>query len=549
MSADHPYGLAHDDRIRAELDRLGIHNAGQVFWNRPTAALYEEAVRRREGLMAHSGPLVVRTGRHTGRAAEDKYIVSDALTVDHVDWGRAQKPFEPARFEALARRLFRHFEGRDVFVQDCFVGADPDFRFPVRVITEQAWHSLFARNMFLRQRDPKPGDLRPAFTVVQAPGFDAEPKSDGTRSNVFVMIDFGRGLVLIGGTGYAGEIKKAIFTLMNFLLPERQVLPMHCSANLEPTVDEKAEPEAVPSALFFGLSGTGKTTLSADAGRRLIGDDEHGWSERGIFNFEGGCYAKVIRLSPEAEPEIYATTRRFGTILENVVIDAHTRRVDLEDDTVTENTRASYPIHAIPGVVAAGRGGQPRYVFFLTADAFGVLPPIARLSPAEAVYHFLSGYTAKVAGTELGIKEPKATFSTCFGAPFMPRHPEVYARLLGRKLDQTGAQAWLINTGWTGGPYGTGTRIRIAHSRAMVRAVLAAELERVETEPDPFFGLAVPRAVPGVPAELLRPHKTWADPAAYAAQARQLAAMFHDHFARFAARVGPEVRAAGPRRC
>jgi phosphoenolpyruvate carboxykinase (ATP) len=529
----------HDDRILAALTALGIKNMATIAWNMPAPALYEEAVRRREGLTAYRGPLVCRTGDHTGRAAGDKYFVRDAITEDKVTWSKGNQPFGAAEFDKLFNRVCAHLQGRDLFVQDAFAGADRETRLPIRVITEHAWHSLFARNMFLRpQGESERANHAPQFTVLHAPQFRATPEIDGTRSQVFVIINFARKIVLIGGTAYAGEIKKSIFTVMNFLLPERGILPMHCSANVGAGGDV---------ALFFGLSGTGKTTLSADPERRLIGDDEHGWSDRGVFNIEGGCYAKVIRLSPEAEPEIYATTRMFGTILENVAIDSVTRRIDLDDDRLTENTRASYPLRAIPNIVEDGVAGHPKNVLFLTADAFGVLPPIARLTAPQAMYHFLSGYTAKVAGTEIGVKEPKATFSTCFGAPFMPLHPGVYAKLLGQRLAETGARAWLINTGWSGGPYGVGQRMKIQYTRAMVRAALSGALDDVPCEPDPIFGVGVPRAVPNVPADALQPRRTWKDGAAYDAQAKQLAEMFVKNFATYADGVAPEVRAAAPK--
>ncbi len=440
----------------------------------------------------------------------------------------------------MRQHVLAHLEGRDLFVFDGYAGADPAHRLPVRVVTELAWHALFARNMFRRELDPAAlAAFEPHFTVLSAPSCRADPEAHGTRSGTFILLDLEQRLVLIGGTAYAGEIKKSIFTVMNYLLPERGVLPMHCSANYG------AGPDDV--ALFFGLSGTGKTTLSADPERTLIGDDEHGWAEQGIFNFEGGCYAKVIRLSPEGEPEIYATTRRFGTVLENVVCDPESRQLDLDDDSLTENTRASYPLEQLERVDAAGMAGQPCDVVFLTCDAFGVLPPISRLSTEQALYHFLSGYTAKVAGTERGVTEPSATFSTCFGAPFMPRHPGVYAEMLGERLERHGTRAWLINTGWTGGPHGVGRRMPLAHTRRMVRAALGGELDGVDSEVDPVFGLAVPRQVAGVPSELLSPRNTWSEPAAYDERAARLAAMFRDNFEQFAAGVAPEVTAAGPR--
>lgn len=520
------------------LEKHGIVNPGNVYWNLTTAALYEEAIRRREGLLSHLGPLVVRTGQHTGRSPRDKYVVDDETTHERVWWGESNQPMSTERFEALFHRLLAYLQGKDIFVQDLFAGADPKYRMPLRVITERAWHSLFARNLFIR---PEPGELRgfePRFTVIQVPGFTAVPEVDGTRSGVFVVLNFTRRLVLIGGTSYAGEIKKSVFTVLNFLLPQEQVLSMHCSANVGQSGDV---------ALFFGLSGTGKTTLSADPDRQLIGDDEHGWSDQGIFNFEGGCYAKVIRLNPEAEPQIYQTTRMFGTVLENVTIDAATRRIDLDDDSLTENTRAAYPITHIPNSVRSGMGGHPKTVIFLSADAFGVLPPIARLTREQAMYYFLSGYTAKVAGTEKGVKEPQATFSSCFGAPFMALHPEVYAQLLGEKIAKHDVQVWLVNTGWTGGPYGVGHRMPIAYTRAMVKAALTGQLDHVPVRTDPIFGLHVPEQVPGVPAEALDVRASWSDPAAYDEQARKLARMFAANFETYAASVPEAVRQAGPR--
>jgi len=520
------------------LDRHGISNVNVVYWNLSTPLLYEEVLRRREGRLAHLGPLVVRTGQHTGRAPRDKFIVREPSSDQHVWWGDVNHPLDPAKFAALRGRLLAYLQDRDLFVQDCFVGADPRYRVPIRVITETAWHSLFARNMFIQ---PTPEELAahaPEFTVIQAPSFHAAPDVDGTHSEVFIVVHFGEKLILIGGTQYAGEIKKSVFSVMNFLLPQRDVLTMHSSANIGP--DDRA-------AVFFGLSGTGKTTLSADPDRTLIGDDEHGWSDRGIFNLEGGCYAKVIRLSREAEPEIYETTRRFGTLLENVWIDSATGRLNLDDASLTENTRAAYPVSHIPNARRDGMGGHPSHIIMLTADAFGVLPPIARLTPAQAMYHFLSGYTAKVAGTEKGVTEPQATFSACFGAPFMSLSPNVYARLLGEKIAAHHVDVWLVNTGWSGGPYGVGQRMAIAYTRAMVHAALSGALGDVPTTLDPIFGMAVPTACPGVPPEVLDPRGTWADPRAYDAQARKLAAMFAANFQVFASSVSDEVRAAGPR--
>jgi phosphoenolpyruvate carboxykinase (ATP) len=519
------------------LEDQGIRNVNAIHWNLSTPALYEQVIQRREGRVAHLGPLVVRTGQHTGRSPNDKFIVREPSSEDRIWWGPVNRPMAPERFDALRRRLLAYLQGKDLFVQDCFAGADPAYRLPIRVISEHAWHSLFARNLFIQATAEELATHVPRFTVIQAPDFHAEPEVDGTNSEVFIAIHFGEGLVLIGGTQYAGEIKKAIFTVMNYLLPQQGVLSMHCSANSGPSGDV---------AVFFGLSGTGKTTLSADPARTLIGDDEHGWSDRGVFNFEGGCYAKVIRLSAEAEPEIYATTRRFGTILENVAFNSATGRLDLDDASLTENTRAAYPISHIPNATRSGLGGHPRTIIMLTADAFGVLPPIARLTPAGAMYHFLSGYTAKVAGTERGVTEPQATFSTCFGAPFMALSPTVYANLLGEKIADRDVAVWLVNTGWTGGPYGVGRRMAIAHTRAMIHAALDGTLAQLPTRQDPIFRLAVPERCPGVPDTVLNPRATWGDPAAYEAQAQRVAGMFARNFATFAPDAPGEVKAAGP---
>ena len=527
-------GLTHG---HSGLENHGIRNVNAVYWNLPGPRLYEEAIRRREGRLAHLGPLVVRTGHHTGRSPNDKFVVREESTADKIWWGKANRPMEPGTFAALHRRLLAYWQGRDLFVQDCFAGADPDYRLPIRVITETAWHSLFARDMFVRATSDELARHTPQFTVMHAPSFHADPEADGTASEVFVVINFGQQLVLIGGTHYAGEIKKSIFTVFNYLLPQRQVLSMHCSANIGAAGDV---------AVFFGLSGTGKTTLSADPTRTLIGDDEHGWSDNGVFNIEGGCYAKVIRLSPQAEPDIYETTRRFGTILENVGFDSETARLDLDDSSLTENTRAAYPISHIANAKRDGVGGHPGNIIMLTCDAFGVLPPIARLTPAQAMYHFLSGYTAKVAGTERGVTEPTATFSTCFGAPFMALSPTVYADLLGEKITRHRVNVWLVNTGWSGGPYGVGERMKIAHTRALINAALSDALAGVPTIRDPHFGIAVPTACPGVPAEVLWPRNTWTDSAAYDTQARTLAGMFAENFSAYSDHVGAEVRAAGP---
>ena len=525
-----------------QLDTIGLHNLGHVAWNTSTPGLYEQAVRRREGQIAHLGPLVVNMGQHTGRAAKDKYIVDEPGTSGDIWWGKVNVKYPEERFDALHHRMAAYLRGKTVFVQDLYAGSDEQYRRPVRVVTEYAWHNIFARNMFIQQ-PVEPRTMReyePGFTVLQCPHFQADPEEDQTRSGTFVALHLSRKLILIGGTAYAGEIKKSIFSALNFLLPGEDVLSMHCSANVS-----KTDPEDV--AIFFGLSGTGKTTLSADPNRLLIGDDEHGWSDNGVFNFEGGCYAKVIRLSREAEPEIYECTRRFGTVLENVTINQVTHRVDLDDDSLTENTRASYPLKHLPNIVESGMAGHPRNVVMLTADAFGVLPPIARLTPDQAMYHFISGYTAKVAGTEKGVVEPQATFSACFGAPFMMRHPSVYAQLLADRIEKHSAKCWLVNTGWTGGPYGTGSRMEIQYTRALLDAALNGDLDHVEMREDPIFGFQVPTQAPGVPADVLDPRKTWPNPAEYDAQAKKLAGLFHENFAQFQDQSPDGVRAGGPR--
>jgi phosphoenolpyruvate carboxykinase (ATP) len=520
------------------LEQHGITKLAHAFWNLTTAELYEHAIRRGEAQIAQHGPLVVTTGQHTGRSPNDKFFVREASSARHIWWGKSNREFQQANFDRLLTKVLKHLQGKQVYVQDCFAGADPEYRVPIRVITEYAWHSLFARNMFVRPDwDREAATHKPEFTVINTPNFSANPEEDGTNSGTFILIDFGKKLILIGGTSYAGETKKSIFTLLNYLLPLQGVLSMHCSANIGKGGD---------TAIFFGLSGTGKTTLSADPERRLIGDDEHGWSDRGVFNFEGGCYAKVINLSPEAEPEIYACTRMFGTVLENVVMDPLRRQLDLHDNALTENTRAGYPLEFIPNHEPSGMGGHPKNIIMLTADAFGVLPPISRLTPEQAMYHFISGYTAKVAGTEKGLgKEPQATFSTCFGAPFMVHHPNVYAELLRDRMAKHNAHCWLVNTGWTGGPYGEGTRMKIAHTRAMVRAALSGSLAQVATKVDPVFGLHVPASCPDVPSEVLQPRNTWRDPHAYDAKAQHLAGLFKQNFEQFADGVSEEVKAAG----
>ena len=526
--AHSPYGL----------EQQGIRNVGNVWWNLTTPVLYEEAVRRREVVITHLGPLAVRTGQYTGRSPQDKFIVREPSSEDRIWWGTNNRGLEPAQFEILRNRLLAYLQGKDLFVQDCFVGADREYRVPIRVITETAWHNLFARNMFIHASTEELARHVPDFTIIHAPHFHAVPELDGTNSEAFIVVNFGHGLVLVGGTSYAGEIKKSVFTVMNYILPQKQVLPMHCSANAGPGGDV---------ALFFGLSGTGKTTLSAVADRSLIGDDEHGWSDRGVFTFEGGCYAKIIRLSRDAEPEIFQAVRRFGAILENVAVDTVTHLADLDDASLTENTRACYPVSFMPNATSSGTAGHPTNIIMLTADAFGVMPPIARLTAAQATYHFLSGYTAKVAGTERGVVEPQAIFSACFGAPFMALHPNVYAELLRDKVARHKVDVWLINTGWSGGPYGVGQRIAIAHTRAMVRAALSGALADVPSEEDPIFGIQVPTACPNVPAEVLKTRATWPDAAAYDAQARKLAGMFAKNFKQFAGQVSAEVGRAGPR--
>ena len=504
------------------LDAHGIDPQGAVWWNLPVAALYERALASGDAELAEGGPLVVSTGAHTGRAPKDKYVVREPGSEDRVWWGAVNQPIDAAVRASLGERLRAHLGAGDVYVIDAWAGADPTHRLPLRVVTESAWHALFARTLFIEPTDEELAVHEPEAVVLHAPGFTADPDADGTRAGNFVILHLTDQEILIGGTQYAGEIKKSIFTLMNDRLPQRGVLSMHCSANVG--ADGRV-------AVFFGLSGTGKTTLSTDSQRPLIGDDEHGWGEDGVFNIEGGCYAKVIRLSPEAEPEIYATTRSFGTVLENVVMDPATRRLDLDDDSVTENTRGAYPLTSIPNHVEDKRAGHPSTIVMLTADAFGVLPPVAKLTPEEAMTMFLAGYTAKVAGTEVGVVEPQAAFSACFGAPFLPQPPSVYAELLRERIKEHGASAWLVNTGWTGGAYGTGSRMPIAATRAIVRAAVSGELDAAPTRTDPVFGFEVPTEVPGVDAALLDPRGTWDDPAAYDEAAADLAGKIQEHAA------------------
>ncbi|WP_109806609.1 phosphoenolpyruvate carboxykinase [Sphingosinithalassobacter portus] len=521
-----------------DLGAQGIETRAELFWNLETAPLVEKAVSRGEGMLAKDGPLVVTTGKHTGRSASDKFIVRDAETEDSVWWGKVNKAMAPDAFAALKADFLAALKDKDaLFVQDLYGGSQPEHRVRVRIINELAWHNLFIRTMLVR---PDAGDLAgfdPEYTIIDLPSFKADPARHGCRSETVIAVNFSEKMILIGGTAYAGEMKKSVFGLLNYLLPVDGIMPMHCSANIGSKGD---------TAIFFGLSGTGKTTLSADASRTLIGDDEHGWSDTAVFNFEGGCYAKMIKLSAEAEPEIYATTKRFGTVLENVVMDAETRTLDLDDNSLAENSRGAYPIDFIPNCSEKNMGPVPHNVIMLTADAFGVLPPIAKLTPDQAMYHFLSGYTAKVAGTEIGVTEPEATFSTCFGAPFMPRHPSVYGNLLKERIAKGGVNCWLVNTGWSGGKYGEGKRMPIKATRALLNAALDGSLNDAEFRTDPNFGFAVPVSVPGVDANILDPRETWADKAAYDATAAKLVDLFNENFAEFAEHVDESVRAAAP---
>jgi phosphoenolpyruvate carboxykinase (ATP) len=527
------------DMAITETTGLGAHGMeprSQVFWNPTTSLLYTHALVRGDARLAEGGSLVVDTGRHTGRSPQDRFIVREPGSEDRIAWSEINQPIEEESFEGLRERLLAHLEGTDLYVINSYAGADPAHRLAVRVVTDSPWHALFAKTLFIDPPEEELEGHRPQALVLHAPSVVADPSVDGTRSETFILLHPSRGEVLVGGTEYAGEIKKAIFTLMNDRLPLEGVLPMHCSANVGD--DGRV-------AIFFGLSGTGKTTLSADPERRLIGDDEHGWGDNGIFNFEGGCYAKVIRLSPEAEPQIYEMTRTFGTVLENVIIDDR-GVLDLDDDSKTENTRAAYKLERISNALPEKRAGHPSSVVLLTADAFGILPPIARLSRNQALFYFLSGFTSKLAGTEIGVTEPQPTFSTGFGAPFLPQAPSVYAAMLGEKLDEHGAAVWLVNTGWTGGPFGEGKRMPIAATRALLRAALEGGLDGVEYRTDDLFGFDVPVEAPGVDASLLDPRSTWRDPEAYDAKARELATMFRRNFAKFED-AGDEIAQAGPR--
>ncbi len=532
-------GHGHAPLAGSGVQAVTVQGAGAVHANLTAPQLVAYAIKRGEGRLSADGAMIVRTGVHTGRSVADKYVADEPETTADIWWGKINQKLPRANFTTLKQRVQAYMQGRELFTQDLYAGADPARRVCVRLVSTSAWHTLFARNMFIRPPQAELAGFKPDYVILHAPDFQADPAIDGVRSTTAIALSFAEQKIIIAGTEYAGEIKKSIFTVMNWKLPAEGVMPMHCSANIGADGD---------TALFFGLSGTGKTTLSSDPARALIGDDEHGWGPDGVFNFEGGCYAKVINLSAEAEPQIWNATHRFGTVLENVVADP-CGRLDLTDNTYTENTRACYPIEFIPNAELSGRGGQPKNVIFLTADAFGVLPPIAKLTPAQAMYHYLSGYTARVAGTEKGLgSEPQATFSTCFGAPFLPRRPEEYGKLLEKLIEQHGASCWLVNTGWTGGKYGTGKRMAIGHTRALLRAVLDGSLNNAQFSPDPFFGLMIPRDVPGIPNEVLDPRRSWTDAAAYDAQAADLVSRFEANFATFAGSVGENVKAAAIRK-
>lgn len=522
------------------LENLGFYNLNTVYWNLPVEALYEEAVFRNEGKITRSGSFSVNTGKHTARAASDKFIVYEPSTSNNIWWGQYNRPYSSEKFNELFSRVQGYLQGRDLFVLDCYAGADREYRIPIRVITDSAWQNFFARNMFIL---PKTNDeFRrhvPEFTVISLPSFNTLPQIDSSVSNTIITLNFDQQICLIANTGYGGEIKKSIFTILNYILPLKGILSMHCSANVGKNGD---------TALFFGLSGTGKTTLSADPNRRLIGDDEHGWSDSGIFNFEGGCYAKVIGLSATAEPEIFAATQKFGTILENVVYDPVTRLVDLDDDEFTENTRASYPLDFIANSIPEKMAGHPKNIILLTCDASGVMPPIAKLNPDQALYHFISGYTSKIAGTEIGLgQEPEITFSTCFGGPFMVLHPSFYARLLKEKIDRYGVHCWLLNTGWVGGPYGIGKRISIRYTRTLLNAALDGKLNDVEYSIDPVFGYLVPKHCPDIPDEVLSPSSSWSSEAEYHRRYTALASRFIDNFRKYQDETPPDIANSGPR--
>ena len=534
--------LAQTRKADFNLSNVGMGNLRLAYWNLTTEALYEEAVFRGEGTTSLGGPFVVNTGEHTARSVNDKFVVRHVDSENNIWWGVYNRPFDTDKFDALHTRLLGYLQGKDVFVQDLYAGADEQYKLPVRFVTELAWHSMFMRNML-----NKPGSLEeykrfvPEFTIISAPGFKAAPAVDNTNSETFIVLNFEKKLAIVGNTGYAGELKKSVFALLNYLLPLEGVLSMHCSANVNPEDNDDV-------ALFFGLSGTGKTTLSADPTRRLIGDDEHGWSDNGVFNIEGGCYAKVIGLSESAEPEIYATTKMFGTVLENVVFDPITRLIDLDDDSLTENTRACYPLESIANAVPEKKAGHPKNIILLTCDASGVMPPIARLTPNQALYQFISGYTSKVGGTEVGLRdEPEITFSACFGAPFMVHHPAKYAELLRNKIERYDAKCWLVNTGWVGGPYGVGKRISIRYTRALLNAALTGKLEDVKYKKDPIFGFEMPLECPDVPADVLDPSSSWSDGKEYDKKYKQLAQRFIENFKKFEDQTPKEVIAVGPK--
>lgn len=524
------------------LENHGITDAGDVYWNQIPAQLYEQILDRGEGILSADGPLIIHTGEYTGRSPLDKYIIRDETTENHVWWGDINQWATPAQFTALKKRMMAHIADtkQDLHITDAYAGADPEYRLPVRVISQYAWHGLFSNNMFIRETDKTKLETHvPEFTVITVPSFEADPAIDGIRSGTFIFVNFTDNIVLVGGSQYGGEIKKSVFSALNYYLPLKGVMSMHCSANYGETKED--------TAVFFGLSGTGKTTLSSDPNRTLIGDDEHGWSDNGVFNYEGGCYAKAINISPTGEPEIFATTKKFGTIIENVEFDPDTRTIDYSGTKYTQNTRIVYPVTHLDNVDVGGMTSHAKNIIFLTADAFGVLPPISKLTREQAMYHFLSGYTAKVAGTERGVTEPVPAFSSCFGAPFLPLHPGVYADLLGQKIDKHDAKIWLINTGWNTGPAGDTDRIKLSYTRSMVTAALSGDLDDIACETEPFFGLAIPTAVKDVPTALLTPRNSWADKAAYDAQAAKLVGLFIENFKQFESGVSAEVIAAGPK--
>lgn len=530
----HDYGSQPKSHIG--LDDIGLKNNKNVYWNLNPSQLYELAIENGEAVLTNKMAIRILTGKYTGRSPQDKFIVEEPTTSESIDWDDVNQPISEEIFDNLHKKMIDYLSDKDLFVKDLYAGADPDYRLNVRIVSQVAYHALFAHNMFIRPEKEELENHEPEFTVLAAPQFQADPDIDGTKSSTFILCNFEKKLILIGGTLYSGEVKKGIFSVLNYLLPKQDVMAMHCSANMD---------DHGKTAVYFGLSGTGKTTLSADVDKVLIGDDEHGWSENGIFNFEGGCYAKTINLVEENEPEIYQTPQMPGTILENVVLDADRKPV-FDDDSLTQNTRCAYPIHYIPNASETGQGNHPENIIFLTADAFGILPPISRLSPEQAMYHFISGYTAKVAGTERGVTEPQATFSACFGAPFMPLHPTVYAELLAEKIQKHNSNVWLVNTGWTGGPYGTGHRMKLSHTRKMLSEALSGRLNHVEYQDEPVFGLSIPSKITGIPGDILNPRNTWSDKEAYDKKANQLADMFTENFNQFKKKAAKEVIEAGP---